>query len=245
MLVELSLTFALAGVVKGVAGMGLPTVAMGLLGLFMSPAKAAALVIIPSLITNVWQFVAGRDLRVLLLRTWPMLLAMAATTWAATGLLTGGFADHATTALGTVLVVYAVIGLANIRLRVPDRMEFWLGPLVGVTTGIVTGATGVFVIPAAPYFQALGLEKDDLIAALGLSFTVSTVALAAGLASRGAFHLGAAGASLLCTVPTLAGFLAGQWIRSKIDPVAFRRIFFLGLLLLGVDLIGRSGTWAA
>ncbi len=240
MIVQLSLIFILAGIVKGVAGMGLPTVAMGLLGLFMPPAKAAALVIVPSLITNVWQFVVGRDVTALVLRVWPMLLAVAVTTWAAAGLLTGGFAQHATTALGSVLAVYAVMGLANIRLRVPDRMEVWLGPLVGVTTGIVTGATGVFVIPAAPYFQALGLEKDDLIAALGLSFTVSTVALAAGLASRGAFHLNAAGASLLCTAPTLLGLLAGQWIRSKIDPVAFRRIFFLGLLLLGADLIGRS-----
>jgi uncharacterized protein len=213
---------------------------MGLLGLFMTPAKAAALVIIPSLITNVWQFVAGPDVRAMVLRTWPTLLAMAVATWAAAGLLTGGFADHATTALGSVLVVYAVMGLANVGLRVPDRMEFWLGLLIGVTTGIVTGATGVFVIPAAPHFAALGLEKDDLIAALGLSFTVSTVALAAGLAGRGAFYLGAAGASLLCTVPTLAGLLAGQWIRSKIDPVAFRWIFFLGLLLLGANLIGRS-----
>lgn len=240
MLVELALTFVLAGVVKGIAGMGLPTVAMGLLGLFMAPAQAAALVIIPSLITNVWQFVAGPDMRALVLRTWPMLLAMAVTTWPAAGLLTGGFAQHATTALGSVLVIYAAVGLANIRLRVPNAMEFWLAPLVGVATGIVTGATGVFVIPAAPYFQALGLEKDDLIAALGLSFTVSTLALAAGLASRGAFHLNAAGASLLCTAPTLLGVFAGQWIRRKIDPVTFRRIFFLGLLLLGVDLIGRS-----
>jgi hypothetical protein len=84
------------------------------------------------------------------------------------------------------------------------------------------------------------LEKEELIQALGLSFTVSTVALAAGLAGHGAFHAGAAGASLLCTAPTLAGVFAGQWIRSKIDPVTFRRLFFLVLLLLGVDLVGRS-----
>jgi uncharacterized membrane protein YfcA len=238
--IELALTFILAGIVKGVTGMGLPTVAMGVLGLLIPPAQAAALIIIPSLVTNVWQFMAGPDLRALLLRTWPMLLATAVTTLPAAALLTGGLAEHAATALGSVLIVYALVGLANVRLSVPRRREFWLAPLAGVVTGILTGATGVFVIPAGPYLQAIGLEKEELIQALGLSFTVSTVALAAGLAGHGAFHAGAAGASLLCTAPTLAGVFAGQWIRSKIDPVTFRRLFFLVLLLLGVDLVGRS-----
>jgi uncharacterized membrane protein YfcA len=237
--IELALTFILAGIVKGVTGMGLPTVAMGVLGLLIPPAQAAALIIIPSLVTNVWQFMAGPDLRALLLRTWPMLLATAVTTLPAAALLTGGLAEHAATALGSVLIVYALVGLANVRLSVPRRREFWLAPLAGVVTGILTGATGVFVIPAGPYLQAIGLEKEELIQALGLSFTVSTVALAAGLAGHGAFHAGAAGASLLCTAPTLAGVFAGQWIRSKIDPVTFRRLFFLVLLLLGVDLVGR------
>jgi uncharacterized membrane protein YfcA len=238
--IELALTFILAGIVKGVTGMGLPTVAMGVLGLLMPPAQAAALVIIPSLVTNVWQFVAGPDLRAVLLRTWPMLLATAVTTFPAAGLLTGDWAAYATPALGSVLIIYALVGLASVRLSVPRSREFWLAPLAGVVTGILTGATGVFVIPAGPYLQAIGFEKEELIQALGLSFTVSTVALAAGLAGRGAFHAGAAGASLLCTVPTLAGVFAGQWIRSKIDPVTFRRLFFLALLLLGIDLVGRS-----
>ena len=48
-------TFMLAGTVKGVIGLGLPTVAMGLLGLAMLPAQAAALLIIPSTVTNLWQ----------------------------------------------------------------------------------------------------------------------------------------------------------------------------------------------
>jgi uncharacterized protein len=115
-----------------------------------------------------------------------------------------------------------------------------VSPLAGAATGLLTGATGVFVIPAAPYFQALGFEKEALVQALGLSFTVSTLALAAGLASHGAFHLDAAWASLLCTGPALAGVWAGQWVRGRINAQTFRRMFFLGLLLLGADLIARS-----
>ena len=56
-------------------------------------------------------------------------------------------------------------------------------------TGIITAATGVFVIPAVPYLQAIGLEKDQLVQALGLSFTVSTLALAANIARAGALNV--------------------------------------------------------
>jgi uncharacterized membrane protein YfcA len=236
----ITFTFILAGLVKGVTGMGLPTVAIGLLGLMMVPAEAAALLVVPSLITNVWQFAAGYNRLPLLRRMWPMLLAICIATWATAGLIASGSASRAALALGAALVVYAIIGLTRVRLSIPNRAEPWLSPLIGAVTGLVTGATGVFVIPAVPYLQALGLEKDDLVQALGLSFTASTVALAGGLASYGAFHITAAGVSVVCTAPALVGMFAGQWVRQKVDPATFRLLFFSGLLILGADLIIRS-----
>jgi uncharacterized protein len=236
----ITFTFILAGLAKGVTGMGLPTVAIGLLGLMMVPAEAAALLVVPSLITNVWQFGAGRNRLPLLRRMWPMLLAICVATWATAGLIAGGSAGRASTALGAALVVYAIIGLARVHLSIPNRTEPWLSPVIGAVTGLVTGATGVFVIPAVPYLQALGLEKDHLIQALGLSFTASTLALAGGLASYGAFHITAAGVSILCTAPALIGMFVGQWVRQKVDPATFRLLFFSGLLILGADLIIRS-----
>ena len=66
--------FLLAGFVKGMIGMGLPTVAVGLLGLMMTPSQAAAILIVPSLVTNVWQALAGGHLRAVAARLWPMLV---------------------------------------------------------------------------------------------------------------------------------------------------------------------------
>ena len=86
-------TFVLAGMVKGVIGLGLPTVAMGLLGLAMAPAQAAALLIIPATLTNLWQLAFGGHLPALLKRLWPMLLAIFAGT-AAGSLWLGIDAGH-------------------------------------------------------------------------------------------------------------------------------------------------------
>ena len=236
----IGLTFVLAGIVKGVTGMGLPTVAIGLLGLTMAPADAAALLVIPSLVTNVWQFGAGPHRLKTARRLATMLVAIFIATWLAAGFIAGSGAADATTALGGALILYAMVGLAKIQLAVPRRAEPWLSPVIGAVTGCVTGATGVFVIPAVPYIQALGLEKDELVQALGLSFTVSTIALAAGLASHDALHLSAIGTSAICTVPALLGMMAGQWVRSRVNPATFRLLFFIGLLILGADLALRA-----
>lgn len=238
-LLLIALVFLLAGFVKGVVGLGLPTVAVGLLGLVMPPVQAAALLVVPSLVTNLWQLFAGPRFGGLLRRLWPLLLGICLGTWAGTGLLTGDTSGHAAIALGAALVLYALVALAAPRLAVSSRVEPWLSPLIGAATGLVTAATGVFVIPAVPYVQALGLEKEDLVQALGLSFTVSTLALAAGLARDGAFPVSLAGASMLALAPALLGMALGQWLRFRIRPDAFRRWFFLGLLALGLHLALR------
>ncbi|HEX2887135.1 sulfite exporter TauE/SafE family protein [Vineibacter terrae] len=239
LLSAIAAVFLLAGFVKGVIGLGLPTVAMGLLGAIMAPAQAAALLIIPSFVTNIWQLVAGPRMWPLLRRLWLMMLGVCAGTWAGAGWLTGEGAGRATVGLGIALVVYALVSLAAVRLHVPAHAEPWLSPVVGAATGLVTAATGVFVIPAVPYLQALDLDKEELVQALGLSFTVSTVALAAGLARDGAFAASLAGTSLLALVPALAGMLAGQYLRLRVQPETFRRWFLLGLLALGAYLTLR------
>ncbi len=97
----------------------------------------------------------------------------------------------------------------------------WLGPLCGPVTGALTGATGVFVIPAVPYLNALGPARDDLVQALGLSFTVSTLALAAGLARHQALPGALLGGSLLALLPALGGMWLGGIVRRHSSPLIF------------------------
>ncbi len=231
------LTFLLAGAVKGVIGLGLPTIAMGLLGLAMPPAQAAALLIVPSTLTNLWQLAAGGHLLALLRRLWPMLVMIFAGTLLGSvwlGIDSGQWAVHA---LGGALLVYALYGLCGPGLRLAPGPALWLGPLCGLITGVVTAATGVFVIPAVPYLQSLGLSRDEMVQALGLSFTVSTLALAIGLAGQDALGAQALGASLLVLAPALLGMLCGQWLRQRFSAVLFKRCFFIGLAVLGAHLL--------
>jgi len=229
--------FLLAGFVKGVIGLGLPTVAVGLLSLVMSPVQAAALLIVPSMVTNVWQLLAGGAFVALACRLWRMLAGVVLGTLLGHGWLSAGGGKGASIALGAALVLYALAGLASLKWSVTPAQERWCSPLAGLLTGLVSAATGVFVIPAVPYLQALELDREQLIQALGLSFTVSTLALAFNLRQAGLLDAAGAGASLVVLLPALLGMTIGSWLRVRVPAPVFRRCFFAGLLLLGAHLV--------
>jgi uncharacterized membrane protein YfcA len=241
-LLFIAAVFAFAGVVKGVIGLGLPTISMGLLATAMPPVQAAAILLLPSFITNVWQMISGPSLSKVLRRLWPMMLAVCAGTWAGLGTMTGTSARSGTALLGTALIIYAIAGLASWHASVPKSFEPIASPLVGAITGLITAATGVFVIPAVPYLQAIGLDKEELVQALGLSFSVSTVALAINVGVEGGLHVSMAAETIVALGLACAGMWFGQFIRHRLSQAAFRTWFFASLFLLGLYLIARSLT---
>ncbi|STW52849.1 membrane protein [Klebsiella pneumoniae] len=133
------LIFIAAGLVKGVTGMGLPTVAMGLLGLLMPPQAAAALLVLPSLLTNLWQLLAGPALAQIVRRLWLMMTGIIIGTLAGSSLLIGLNPRWSALALGAALIVYAGYALCSPVFQVSGRVEKWLSPLMGGLTGVITG----------------------------------------------------------------------------------------------------------
>ena len=239
--------FALAGLVKGVVGLGLPTVSMALLALFMPTGQAAAWLLLPSLVTNVLQmrpFGASGQLGPVLRRLWPMQLGVVV------GTLGGmawwgplGQAPGARALLGAALVAYGLWGLWGRPFHIPAGQQRGWGAVLGLLTGGVTALTGVFVVPGVPYLQALQLDRQALMQAMGLSFTVSTLALGLGLSGFG----GSAGsgldgtalwASCAMLLPVLLGMAAGERLRARLSATAFKRALMGSLLALGLYMLG-------
>ena len=230
--------FFVAGAVKGVVGLGLPTVAVGLLALIMTPAQAAALVIIPSLVTNLWQLF-GPGFATQMRRLATLLVGIGVGTWAGAGSLAADHSGRAPAALGIMLIAFALLNLSPLRLSVPTRAEPWLSPLMGIATGFISAATGIYAIPFVPYMHALGLDRDALVQALGIGFTGATLALGADLVRVGALEGSLAMMSIVALVPALIGMGLGQWLRGRIREDAFRVCFLLALLALGAHLALR------
>jgi len=230
----------LAGFVKGVVGLGLPTVSIGLLAVAMQPSRATAIVIVPAIVTNIWQTFAGPHLRDIIRRLWPLMAGTVIGIWLNAGMLSGPYARYGGVVLGVLLVIYAIVGLSKFSFRVARSNEKWIGGIVGLVTGAVSAATGVQVVPSMPFMQAIGMEKDELVQALGVFFTVATLALAFTLTSAGLLSASTALPGAVAMASAFAGMFVGQVVRSRMQPEAFRRWFLIAMILLGLYLAGSA-----
>src|SRR6266481_1315055 len=230
----------LAGFIKGVVGLGLPTVAIGLLAVTMQPSRAIAIVIVPAIVTNIWQTFAGPYLRDIIRRLWPLMAGTVIGIWLNAGMLSGPYARYGTIVLGVLLVFYAIVGLSKFSFSVARTDEKWIGGIVGLITGVVSAATGVQVIPSMPFMQAIGMEKDELVQALGVFFTVATLGLAFNLTCPGLLTAATALPGAGAMAAAFAGMFIGQAVRSRMQPEAFRRWFLRAMIFLGLYLVGSA-----
>lgn len=240
MLVLVGAVFFAAGIVKGLSGMGLPTLSMALLSLAMPANTAAALMVLPSLATNIAQCI-GPQWRTLIRRLSPLWLSLVLATLFSPLPDIGTMGEHTHIALGAALVTYGLWGLAKPSLPDMGRHTVFVGAVAGALSGVLTAATGVFVIPLVPYLQSLRLGREGLIQALGLSFTVATLALAARLGQGGIADSSpdiAGGAVAMMSAFTGVG--VGARLLRRFPPATFQRVLYAVLLLLGLIMIGRA-----
>ncbi len=239
-LVTVLITFFLAGAAKGIIGLGLPTISLGVLTVALDLPTAMALLLVPSFVTNLWQATVGGNGVEILRRIWPFLLMASVTVWIGASALTRVDLALLSALLGALLVAYAVISLGGIRLVISAHQEIWAGPLIGTANGVLTRMTGSFVVPGVMFLQAIDLPRDRLIQAMGMLFTASTVALALALKGNSLLTPEQALLSTLALLPALVGMVLGQSVRRRLSEPTFRRVFFVALLVLGTYIIANA-----
>src|SRR5690348_18493058 len=111
--------FIVAGIAKGAIGMGMPPIAIGLMSFAVPLESAIAIMVVPTMVTNIWQAVYGGGFRPLMRRFGTMAVtAMAAIL--GVGLLFGDLGSPQTAGwVGLLLVLYSVLALTAWRPHVP------------------------------------------------------------------------------------------------------------------------------
>ncbi len=69
--------FLLAGTVKGLVGLGLPTIVIALTTLVLPLTESIAMIALPTIFSNVWQAAVGGNFRRILRRQWPLIAPLA------------------------------------------------------------------------------------------------------------------------------------------------------------------------
>ena len=227
-------SFLLAGFVKGVVGLGLPTISLALLTALLDLPTAMALLVVPAFVTNLWQGFIGGHLALLSRRLWPLFLAVIPFVWF--GTITSDLFEIAilTRILGCMVVIYAALSFWSLLYNLSLPLQVWLGPLCGAINGGLTGLTGSLFFPGVMYLHAIGLSRDQLVQAMGLLFAVSTFALGISLQENGRIDAGLWQISSFALFPALFGMHCGKLCRDYLSDDFFRRVFLFGLALLGL-----------
>lgn len=228
------------GAVKGVLGMGLPLVSMPVMATFVGVPRAMALLVLASLMTSVWQSVAGGLAVPLAKRLWPMLAGMLAGTWLGVKALSSFHGSALYLTLGTIVAVFASILTRRVVFTIAPRAEPWIGPVVGIASGVVGGLSMLFGPIYAMYFSGLKLDKETFVSAVALTNTWGTVALAGALAGFDLLGAAELAASFAALVPAFAGLALGTWLRRRIDEIVFRKTLAAVLFVIALNLIRKG-----
>jgi len=233
-------TFLIAGSVKGIIGLGLPTVSLALLAATLDLTTAMVLLLIPSLVTNIWQAAIGGHCKNILKRTWPFLCLATVSIWFGATALTTVNPSYLLILLGILLIVYSLANLFGLRFSISSQHEKWSGLILGTANGVLAGMTGSFVVPGVMYLQAIGLSRDMLVQAMGMLFTLSTIGLTLALQKNSLLTPELTVVSALAVVPAIIGMVVGQRIRKSLSEAKFRKIFFVSILILGFFIVAKS-----
>ena len=203
--------------------MGLPTVSLAVMSIAMGLPTAVQIMVVPTVVTNVWQALIGRGLARLTRRFRLLLGATVVGVWIGYFLLFRSSAQLMTALLGAAIVVYSLSALLGLPLMPRVKREHVASPLVGLTTGVLAGATGNISMPAIAYFHRLDLPRDDVVQMLGILFTLGATTLGLTLAGDGSYDAELLAVSGLAVIPALAGMWIGQRVRGMLSERAFRR----------------------
>jgi uncharacterized protein len=215
-----------AGIIKGVTGLGYASCALPFLVFSLGLKTAMATVIIPAMATNMSVALNSGHL----FETWHRfkLLYVAMLPGIVAGVVLLMWIDQAlsVTVLGVIIILYACIALARPNMVLPRSMERPLQIPVGFFNGVVTGLTGAQVMPLFPYMMSLAVMLASTVLALAL--------LATGILTPRLLA-----ASCFAVAPALLGVEAGIRLRARIAPDRFKRIVLATLMLSGMLMLLR------
>ena len=226
--------FLLAGTVKGLVGLGLPTITIALTSMVLPLTEAIALIALPTIFTNVWQAAVGGQFWAILRRQWPLIVPLMIVLYLTVWLIGQKGPNWAFLVLAGVLIVYSGLGLLRIRLHIHADLERLLAPVIGVASGFVAGLVGVPIIPLMPYLQGLDIKPSELVQTLGVVLCATSFTLAGSLLVFAVLDGPPAIVSAASVVPALAGMWMGQRIRLRLSVEQFRLAVLWALLLTGL-----------
>lgn len=240
LLLVFALVFALAGTIKGIIGIGLPTISVALISQITDPRIAISLVMIPILTTNTWQvYRSGRILETLR-QYWVFSIILIISIYTAAQFSTKIPTDIILALLGGVIIIYALSGWFQLTPKIPDKYDTYSQMFFGLLSGILGGFTAIWAPPMVMYLASRNLSKDAFVRATGFLITLGAVPLILGYWQNGLLTSSIASTSMIMIVPAVLGFTLGEFLRPLLPTKQFYNLVMLLFCIIGLNLIHQA-----
>ena len=232
--------FLLAGTVKGVLGIGLPTISISMLAQFVDPRVAIAFLLLPALITNTWQIYRGGQVIRSVKKLWPFVSTMSVVLFISSLFAARASSKILVLGIGIMVVLWTITSLIRRPPSIPPHLDRPLQFALGALSGVMGGLTAIWSPPMVIYLLSSKCDKEDFVRFTGFMILCGTVPLVSGYLLNGLLDKKLAFVSLLMIIPTLIGFSVGEYLRRFLRGQQFQRAVLVLFFLMGLNLIRRS-----
>jgi len=232
--------FFVGGLVKGTIGVGLPTVTLTLLSFFFDIKDSISFILIPVILTNLFQMLDGKNLKSIFQQTKFFLFTSVVFVIPGFLILRAIDSKIILIILASLLVLNSSLVLFNkiITIKKHDSFlsQFWIGALTGITTGV----TSIYTMPFIFLIQSLKFSKEKLIQLMGLSFFLYSLSQFALFYRFSMINEKVLLFSSMACLPILLGVIAGKYLRKILSEQIFKKLFNYMLLISGLTIIIKS-----
>jgi uncharacterized protein len=237
----ITLSMVLGGVVKGITGIGLPIVAMAFILNFVDPKVTLAILVLPILVTNLWQAARTGNIMQPLKRFWLMTVTFLVCLFIGARLVVKLDADMLFAVLGVCVVAFSASNLIRPPVHpLRPTTERWVGPIAGGLGGILGGISTIWGPPMMMYLMMLKLDKETWIRTVGLIWFAGAIPLTIAYWQNGVLNSDTAPLSAYACIPGMVGIRIGEIIRDRIRQETFRKVMLAALVIIGLNLIRRA-----
>ncbi|TGG93353.1 sulfite exporter TauE/SafE family protein [Natronospirillum operosum] len=238
LLLLIGLIFVLAGMIKGLAGFGMPLIAIPALTLLTGAPVTLAMgwAIVSLVLTNLAQAFTARAHAREALRVWPLLVGL----FGALAISVPMLARMDPGSLSMVVGAMILLVVASQLLRPWQISQRWQTPVLGVAgviSGTVGGLTSFFGFPAIQALIATGISSGGFIFTVSIMFFVGTAIIGVALTTYGLMGPADLLLSAACLPPALLGLKMGQAVRERVSVPTFQRILKIMLVATGTSMI--------
>ena len=232
----------LAAFVKGATGFAMPMIMISGLASFLSAELALALLIVPTLVTNVIQALDGGIRRAVeTARAYWRYIAIVLVAIAGSAQLVAILPQEVFfLSLGVPVMGFALWMLSGRRVQAPPQVWRRIEVIMACIAGVIGGLSGVWGPPTVVWLTAIGASKDQSVRVQGVIYFAGACVLTLAHLQSGVLNRDTLPLSCAMVLPSLVGLWLGIRTRGRMDEARFRRWTLVVLILAGANLVRRG-----